>query len=327
MNTIANIENVVCSAGTKSQHPVLYHYTNNVAFESIVASQTLWCSHYREMLDTNEVRLMRDLLPPAFAPRMDAIAKTFNRKSRRIWEAAGGGAKTARDLVNALYGATFDGAAVYSAMDPYLFSFSTHAEDRAFDREYGIQSQWTGYAGSEGYCLVFDIGAVAEMLKREGEARYWHWLTLEPVRYADRPVDEIFPELVLASAETLRQFVVDGVKEPEMAIPAFLNGTTLLKGASYKLEREVRIVAIPGTAETARHAAAQYPSEFDASMPLPEIKMRPSTGKRYVALFEGLGLRLPIKRVIIGPGTRQEERAERARSVLGDVPVTISLCP
>jgi hypothetical protein len=50
-----------------------------------------------------------------------------------------------------LYGATFDGAAVYSAMDPYLFSFSTHAEDTAFDREHGIRSQWDAYAGSGGY--------------------------------------------------------------------------------------------------------------------------------------------------------------------------------
>jgi hypothetical protein len=32
----------------------LYDYTRPGAFEGIVGSQTLWCSHYREMLDTNE---------------------------------------------------------------------------------------------------------------------------------------------------------------------------------------------------------------------------------------------------------------------------------
>lgn len=327
MDMIANVENVVCSVETMSRHPELYHYTRPVAFEGIVTLQTLWCSHYREMLDTNEVQLMRGLLPQAVAPPMDAIAETLNRSSRRIWKKAGGGAKTARDLINALYAATFDGAAVYSAMDPYLFSFSTHAEDTAFDREHGIRSQWDAYAGSEGYCLVFDIAAVAQMLKQEGEARYWMWLMLEPVRYADRPVEEIFPELVHASADTLRRFVVDGVREPEMAVREFLMGTTLLKGASYKSEREVRIVAIPGTPTTAKHAAEQYPDEFDSAAPLPEIRTKPKTSKRYVALFSGLGLRLPIKRVIVGPGGRQEERAERARSILGGVPVTISRCP
>src|ERR1700730_2091613 len=326
MNKIANVENVVCSVETMSRHPELYHYTKPMGFRGIVGSQTLWCSHYREMLDTNELRLMRDLLPPAVGPRMDAIVEKRNRKTRRLWDASGRGPKTARDLVNSLYGATFDGRAVYSALDAYLFSFSTHAEETAFDREHGIRSQWDGYAGPEGYCLVFDIGEVARMLGREMDAQYWARLTLEPVRYADRPVEDIFPELVNASADTLRQFIA-GVKCPEMAVPEFLAGTTLLKGAAYKSEREVRIVAIPGTAKTAKYAAKEYPDQFAATAPLPEIRVQPDTGKRYVALFDGLGLRLPVKRVIAGPGTGQEERADLARSMLGDVPVTISRCP
>jgi hypothetical protein len=326
MNRIANVENIVCSVETMSRHQELYHYTKPTGFQGIVGSQTLWCSHYREMLDTDELRLMRDLLPPAVAPRMDAIVEKLNRKTRRLWDASGRGAKTARDLVNSLYGATFDGRAVYSALDAYLFSFSTHAEDTAFDREHGIRSQWDDYAGPEGYCLVFDIGEVARMLGREMDARYWARLTLEPVRYADRPVEDIFPELVNASADTLRQFI-HGVKVPEMAVTEFLAGATLLKGAAYKSEREVRIVAIPGTAKTAEYAAREYPDQFDSTAPLPEVKALPNTGKRYIALFDGLGQRLPVKRVIIGPGTTQEERAERARTMFGNVSVTISRCP
>jgi hypothetical protein len=68
------------------------------------------------------------------------------------------------------------------------------------------------------------------------------------------------------------------------------------------------------------------PNEFDSTAPLPDIRARPDTGKRYIALFDGLGLWLPIKRVIVGPGARQEERAKRAQSMLGGVPVTISRC-
>jgi hypothetical protein len=326
VNKIANVENVICSVETISRHPELYHYTNQRALEGIVSSQTLWCSHYRGMVDPDEVRLMRDLLPPALAPRMDTIVETLNRKSRRLWNAAGRGAKTARDLVNSLYAATFDGGAVYSALDPYLFSFSTHAEDNAFDREHGIRSQWDQYAGPEGYCLVFNIGEVARMLQQEGTARYWAWLMLRPVRYANRPVDELFPELVHASADTLRQFI-NGVRVPEMAVPEFLAGATLLKGAAYEAEREVRIVAIPGTAQAAHYATKEFPGEFDATLPLPEIRTRPDIGKRYIALFNGLGQSLPLKRVIVGPGAGQEERAERVRSMLTEVPITISRCP
>jgi hypothetical protein len=325
MKKIANVEDVVCSVETVSRHPELYHYTKPAAFEGIVSTKTLWCSHYREMVDTNEVLLMRKLLPAAVAPRMDAIVEKLNRKTRRLWAASGRGSKTAQDLINTLYGATFDGKAVYSALDACLFSFSTHAEDTAFDREHGIRSQWDGYAGSEGFCLVFDTCEVARALGQEMDARYWARLTLDPVRYADRPVEEIFPELVNASADTLRQFI-EGVKFPEMAVPQLLAGATLFKGAAYKLEREVRIVAIPGTAILAKYAAKEHPNEFDATLPLPQIRRRLDTSKRYIALFDGLGLPLPIKRVIVGPGARQAERAERVRSLLGRVIVTTSCC-
>ncbi len=327
MNKIANIENVVCSVATKARHPELFHYTKPEAFEGIIKSQTLWCSHYREMTDDTEIQLARRLLPVAVAPRMNAIIKEgFNRDMRRRWTASGGGDQTARDLVNSLYGATFDGKAAYSALAPYVFSFSTHSDDTAFEREHGVRSQWDSYAWPEGFCLVFDVGEVAEMLKQEGNARYWAWLMLEPVRYADRPIEEIFPELVSGLANTLRQFLL-GVREPEMATAEFLIGTTLLKGAGYKSEREVRVVAIPGTAELASHAAKEYPDQFDATSPLPTIRTRPGTEKPYVAMFDGLSLQLPIKRVIVGPGARQEERAERARLMVGNIPVTISRCP
>jgi hypothetical protein len=308
-----------------SRHLELYHYTSSAGFEGIVKSQTLWCSHFSEMLDTDEIKLMRQLLPPSIAPLMDAIVAKENRQIRRLWDKAGRGEKTARDLVNSLYGATFDGQAAYTAFDAYLFSFSTHADDSVFDRQHGIRSQWDQYAGLDGYCFVFDIREMACALAREGAARYWAWLMLKPVRYADRPVEEVFPELVHGLADTLRQFI-RGIKVPEMAVPQFLDGSTLLKGASYKTEREIRIVAVPGTAAMAKYAAKEHPQKFDAGLPLPQIRHRPETGKRFVALFDGLDLRLPIKRVIVGPGVRQNERADHARSLLGNLPIDLSGC-
>jgi len=326
MNRIANIENVVCSAETMARHPDLYHYTKPEAFEGIIRSQTLWCSHYRAMTDDKEIELARELLTRAVAPRMDSIIETekFNRRIRRTWKASGGGAKTARDLVNSLYGATYDGKAHYSALSPYLFSFSTHSNDTEFEREHGVRSQWDSYAGPDGYCLVFDIRSIADLLKQEGTVRYWAWLMIQPVRYADRPIEEIFPELVSGLADTLRQ-ILSGIREPEAAAREFLIGTTLLKRSQYKPEREVRIVAIPGTARLARHAKKEYPREFDSTASLPEIRTRPHSDRRYVALFDGLGIRLPIKRIIIGPGARPDERAALARSLLSDVPITKSL--
>jgi hypothetical protein len=324
MDKIANLENVICSVETMSHHE-LYHYTGPAGFGGIATSQTLWCSQFGEMIDTDEVQLMRRLLPPAIAPLMDAIVEKENRHTRRLWNKAGRGEKTARDLVNSLYGATFDGKTDYAAFDAYLFSFSTHAADSDFDREHGVPSQWVQYAGSDGYCFVFDIHEMAGALEREGAARYWAWLMLKPVRYADRPVAELFPELVNGLADTLHQFI-RGVKIPEMTVPQFLDGSTLLKGATFKSEREIRIVAVPGTAAMAKYAAKEHPRLFNSAAPLPETRTRPNSQKRYIALFEGLGLRFPIKRVIVGPGQGQADRARRALSILGDIPVTLSQC-
>jgi hypothetical protein len=93
---------------------------------------------------------------------------------------------------------------------------------------------------------------------------------------AQSPIEEIFPELVDGLADILRQFL-SGNRTPEVAAKEFLIGTTLLKGIDYKPEREVRVVAIPGTAQAARYAAREFPVEFDATLPLPEIRTRPGT--------------------------------------------------
>ncbi len=52
-----------------------------------------------------------------------------------------------------------------------------------------------------------------------------------------------------------------GATLQEMAVPEFLMGATLLKDGNYREEREVRIVAIPGTELKAR-ALKEYPNKF-----------------------------------------------------------------
>lgn len=79
-----------------------------------------------------------------------------------------------------------------------------------------------------------------------------------------------------ASADTLRQFI-DGVKLPELAVPEFLAGTTFLKRAAYKSEREVRIAA--GGTRGARAVVARRCSNHDVAMYLGE-RVRSLLGDR-----------------------------------------------
>jgi hypothetical protein len=320
----ADTELVICTVETQAKHPELFHYTKPVAFEGIIKSNTFWASHYADVADRKEVLLMRDQLPAAVAPRFEEIVASLNRQLRRLFKASGGGKGVAKALVDSLYGATFLSKGGFSALDAFMVSFSTHAGDGEFEREHGLLSQWEGYAGPDGFCLVFDTPTMARHLGQEKDSRYWVHLTLEPVRYADAPVEKLFPELVDASADTLRQFLT-GVRYPEMAVPEFLAGATLLKGAAFRPEREVRIIAIPGTKRLSDQAVKEHEDNFKV-MPLPEVRTRSQTARRYVPIFEALGLKLPIKRVIVGPSRRQEENAAFARSLVGDVPVSCSHC-
>lgn len=306
-------------------HPELFHYTKRPAFQGIVTSNSFWASHYADMADKTEVLLLKDQLPEAIAPGYEAIVAPLPRHKRRLFKASGGGIGVARDFVNSLYGATFQNNSGFTALDAFMVSFSTHAGDGDAEREHGLQSQWKEYAGPDGFCLVFDTKRMAEHLGNEMDSRYWVRLTLDPVRYSGAPVGQIFPELVSKSADTLRQFLA-GTPFPEMAVPEFLAGATLLKNSDYREERELRIVAIPGTKQLSDQAVKDHPQAFKV-LPLPPIHTRPDMSGRYVSVFEDLTVKLPIKRVIVGPSERQTENAEFARSIVGDVPVTLSRCP
>lgn len=325
--SLTNItELIILSRETQIRHPELFHYTNRDAFENIVKSNTLWAFHYAEMEDTTEVVLLRDELQNALKQRYDVTWESLNPNwhIRRCFEATGGTAKLAKDFVDELYGATFLSKAGFGALDAFLVSFSTHADDGECERENGLASQWKGYAKSSGFCLVFDTSKMGQHLGLEMDARYWVRQNLAPVRYFDAPIETLFPELLDASADTLRQFL-SGTQYPEMAVPEFLAGSTLLKGVEFRPEREVRIVAIPGTKRLSEQAAKEHPQDFKV-LPLPEVLTRPGSTRRYTPLFDGLGLKLPLKRVIAGPGPKQHENVALARSLVGDVPVFCSSC-
>ncbi len=314
---------LVCDPQIWQMHPVLYHYTRPAAFENIVKSNSFWATHFRDMKDDpTEVIGLRKALPPAIAARYDEIVANFktDRVARRLWKKEGRGLGTARDFVNSLYGATFDGKA-QTALAAFVTSFSTHASDSAFEREHGLWSQWRDYAGPDGYCIVLDTKAMALLLSEECDLRYWAHLKLDAVRYGDRPITELFPELVEAAGRTLQQFLA-GVREPEMGVQEFLIGSTLLKSPKYRPERELRIVAIPGTEKMSSMALREHPGVFKPLL-LPEMRTR-DDGRQYVSVFEGKPVQLPISRIIVGPAAGAEDRVALARGLLPRVPISVS---
>jgi hypothetical protein len=111
-----------------------------------------------------------------------------------------------------------------------------------------------------------------------------------------------------------------------MAMIEFLQSATLLKEPGYQEEREVRIVAIPGAPGYQAQAAKEH-AHFVPKR-LPRIDPHPNgSGKLHITIFDGLGIKLPIKRVIVGPSAYQASNAALARDLVGSDRVMLSQIP
>jgi hypothetical protein len=193
-----------------------------------------------------------------------------------------------------------------------------HATDD-YAREHGLLSQWRGYGGADGgYCIVFDTAAMIPMLRKEYEAHYW---TLPPklalVHYATRrfSIEDIFKPLLDESGSFLSARL-SGADPPPKAVGFFLWAAPLLKHQGFSEESEARIVVIPGPKRDYDNVVAKH---GNLNLPLKKICDRTDAHgfRQHVVLFEGLGLKLPIKRVLVGPSRDQDAKIADARSLLG----------
>jgi Protein of unknown function (DUF2971) len=323
IDNLAEAKNTQCDNLPRELH----HYTTLEGLQGIIKTNTLWASHYKELNDLTEIVHLRDPLTKAVCAKITQILKHKSAVSRRfrrgVWK-EGGRLKVAmheaRNWVDALYQVTFDDAAgSYPFAVPFITSFCSHAATQRYEKEHGLLSQWRGYGGSGGYCLVFDTAKLGQLLKREGKAYYWSHLNMGTVRYAvdGINIEEAFSKL-LDIATDFFSGVVEGNQRPpdDATFEAFVSGATLTKHQSFHEEQEVRIVASPGTDALVKAVQANHP-EFRPS-PLKVVHSRPVTNgsRRYIALFESLNARLPIKRVIIGPSRDQDTNYRTARALL-----------
>ncbi len=318
MALTTSVEVSVCTKDFQASHPQLFHYTSRAGLEGIVRSNTIRASNYRSLNDSSEIVHLKHPFAAALVPRFREIVEGFNidAHGRQLLESSGGYEGLAGSFVQSLYAATFESAGGFTALESFIACVCTHADDRPYVKRNGLLSQWRGYSGGDGFCVVLDTPALCHLLGREFDSRFWVHLQADPVRYAvdDKPLDAVFPELVGAGETTLKEFFA-GIREPDMGVTEFLSGATLFKHQGFLEEREVRIVAIPGTEALRQQGKLEHP-DFPAA-PVPTIYHLPQTTRRYIPLFEGCETPLPIVGVIVGPSRNQAANAEFARSVVG----------
>jgi hypothetical protein len=322
-----------------SSHPELHHYTTFAGLEGIVRSNTIWATHFSGLNDATEVILFREPLVRALTESFSEIIRrqqNANAYVRQAIQVNGGIAEFAervsKDVVEGLYKVTFDSNASFSFAEPFITSFCSHVADQPYEKEQGLLSQWRGYGGDGGFCIVFDTVKLSELLAREFDSHYLLHLNISPVHYAlgTASIKEMFPKVI-----DVCNYFIAGIFEGRASPPIddgfapFVAAATLFKHHAFSEEREVRIVAIPGSDEVQKKVQAEYPAEFKAS-PLKCIRERGSSSgkRRYIALFDTLDVRLPIKRVIVGPSRHQRENYERVAALLNDsVSVAVSETP
>ena len=95
------------------------------------------------------------------------------------------------------------------------------------------------------------------------------------------PLNEYFDFIEPALHTAVDQYF-RGYERPEMATVEFLRCATLLKRATFREEREVRVVAIPGTPGYQKQAAREYPDIF-VRKPIP-LYMRSRSAISYCSM-------------------------------------------
>lgn len=308
----------VCSKELQAKHPELYHYTSKRGLEGIMSTNTIWAMHYRNLNDLSEITHIKDQLVKAMTRKFSSLIfkRGIDSREAQLLGSTGGSRKIASDFVDALFQSTFDGEQTTTRVEAFVSCFCTHTDDTPYVRANGLLSQWRGYSGGDGFCIVFDTRSLCDLIGMEFDSRYWVHLQMRPVSYAfdDTLLEDLFPELVDAGEKSLRDFL-SGISVPEMGVKEFLEGATLFKHQGFQEEREVRIVAIPGT-EALRIEGMKQHLNFPAN-PVPNI-IPSDDGRRRVILFDGLGIQLPISRLIVGPSRNQAENVKFARSILRD---------
>ena len=333
------VEQEIASKDLLEGHPEIHHYTTGVGLAGIAESNALWATHFEDLNDSSEVVLFRDPLIEAMERRFRQLLLSERRRSLKaamkikkfggIQAVASG---LAADFAGALYQTTFENEAALPLGVPFIASFCSHSGDHEYEKQHGLLSQWRGYGAGGGFCIVFDTRELVEMIKGELNRRYWVHGAVVDAQYAvdGVTIDQLFPDLLDCCEAVVGPYVRGEATAdiPPAMFSLFVGGATRLKHQGFREEREVRIVAIPGSEDLARRVQKEHPEFIPTPIPDVQSVKGKSRTKRIVKLFDGQGTTLPIRRIIVGPSANQDERIAYARTLVGpEIEITRSATP
>lgn len=312
-------------------HPELFHYTSAGGLEGILRSQSLWSTHWKYLNDAGELQHFSEKLPSLLKGARVAVAEEFarNRDDFREWAESQGGIEELVDAEVQELAHVFQDSVV--SPDPtrqifefYVTSFCTPEGSFEEVRSHGLLSMWR-YYGNGGYALVFDTAEVDRLLREE--TKVWpSRIVFGDVGYScDRP--NVLDSRITALPELRRKFsesILDSQEAFEVILQPLLDCFIHYKHWAFAEEREVRLTTI-------LNGEQMRAIDADDGTTRRERERHIQCGAPRIHLFEGLGQRLPIKRVIVGPGPHQPAREAELRVLLEEqklgIPVVLSNIP
>jgi len=312
-------------------HPELLHYTSAKGLVGILRSQSLWGTHWQHLNDAGELRHFSEKLPSLLKAGRIALAEKLARTNDgfKEWVDRLGGIENVVDkevqgLVEVFQESFAHPDPARQIFEFYVTSFCT--PEGAFEevRTHGLLSMWR-YYGAGGYALVFDTAALVDLLREEASA----WparIIFGDVGYSCDPPDVLdtrinaLPELRKILSET----ALDSQDAFEKMLEPLMSCFIYYKHWAFAEEREVRLTTILN-GEQMRTINAQEGTTWR------ERERHTHCGAPRIHLLEDIGYRLPIKRVIVGPGSYQNIRESELKALLEelnlDIPVVLSNIP
>lgn len=312
-------------------HPELFHYTSAKGLVGILRSQSLWGTHWQYLNDAGELRHFSEKLPSLLKAGRIVLAEKLARTNDdfKKWANSRGGIEKIVDeevqgLVEVFQESFAHRDPARQIFEFYVTSFCTPEGAVEEVRTHGLLSMWR-YYGEGGYALVFDTAALVNLLREEASA----WparIIFGDVGYSCDPPDvqderiNALPELRKILSET----ALDSQDAFEKILEPLMSCFIYYKHWAFAEEREVRLTTILN-GEQMRTINAQEGTIWR------ERERHTDCGAPRIHLLEGIGYRLPIKRVIVGPGSNQDKREGKLKVLLEelnlDIPVALSDIP
>jgi hypothetical protein len=314
------------------RHKELYHYTDWNGVCGIVSSQCFHATHIRFQNDQSEYIHAREkiveMLVPKVVSELDLLTKSDTAQAENI-ASKGGSTEVAKTLSKSLIDTLYDIVGSHI----YIVSFSGKPPN-TYVQKNGLLSQWRGYGASQGFALVFATEDLESMLQTEYASFAYEAGFFQDAVYGSD--DELFDTDIVQNvkkfadsiAGRLRHLSITKTLSPEtFPIVEFCQVATALKHVGFQEENEVRMVFLPYNTHHRRwiHTQGGEPPVHQRERKHERLKPQGNYAKPYIELLGPKIGKLPLKRVIVGPGANNQRAAHALRVLLDDENVHIDV--